>query len=67
MDKAEQLRLKLAELISDTMGKESGQLFYDFHKDDDADDVLDGARALLHELVGPKTADKKIEGVTKKL
>lgn len=67
MDKTEQLRTQLAKLIADNMGKETGQLFYDFYKDDNAHSVTEGAKALLITLVGPEMAEKKIREVEKSL
>lgn len=67
MDKTEKLRNRLAKIVSDTLGKDSGQLFYDFYKDDDADSIVDGAKSLLLVMLGPEMTDKKIEGAKKDL
>lgn len=62
-DKTQPLRAKLAKLITDTMGKDSGELYYDFYKYDDAESVTIGARALLEVFLGPDMADKKINQI----
>lgn len=67
MDKTEKLRTALAKLVADNMGKEAGRLFYDFHVDDNADAVAEGAKALLFSLMGPTMSDKKVEEVRKSL
>ena len=67
MDDTELLRLSLTKLVTDSMGKQAGQLFYDFHIDDDADGVVDGAKALLTSMLGPEMAEKKVEEVRKSL
>lgn len=67
MDKTELLRMNLAKLIADNMGKQTGELFYDFYKDDDAATVTEGATALLVSLLGPGLTGKKIQEVKKSL
>lgn len=67
MDETEKLRLALATLIKDNMGKEAGELFYKFHMDDDADAVIDGAKALLFPLMGVSMTEQKIEGAKRSL
>ena len=63
-DDTEKLRLKLTKIITDAMGRESGRLFYEFHKYDEPKAVWNGARALLLEFVGPVMTDKKLAGIT---
>ena len=67
MDKTEKLRQTLAQVIMDNMGKEAGQLFYDFHKYEKKDSVILGARGLLYPLMGPRTAEKVIQEAIKTL
>lgn len=64
-DKTERLRLSLSAIVSDTMGKESGELFYKFHLDDDAESLADGFKALLEVILGPELTKRKLDKAKK--
>lgn len=67
MERNERLRSELAKIVADTIGKESGRLYFDFYKDDDEESIINGAKALLMVMLGPEMTDKKIEQALHKL
>ena len=53
--------------MSETMGHETGRLYHDFYKLEDEEEIILGARSLLHEFMGPELADKRVNEARKHL
>lgn len=56
---------KITKLLADNMGEETGALFYKFYELDSDEEILSGARSLLHELMGPEMTEKKLKELDK--
>lgn len=56
---------KVAPLISEVMGKRSGEEFHKLYELDDDEDVLAGARTILYELMGKPAAEKRLKEIIK--
>ncbi len=67
MGHREKLLEQMTKLMSDTMGKETGRLYRDFYELEDEEEIINGARGLLHDFIGPKMADKKVNEVRKRI
>lgn len=59
--KSQRLVEELEPIISESMGKRSGEVFYKFYEFEDDEEVLGGARSLLYELMGKKMADHRLK------
>lgn len=60
MAKSEKILKDVSKLLSDELGKQTGELFYTSYQNKDVTDVIKDARTLLADLVGPEMAMKKI-------
>ena len=60
MAKSEKILKSVSKLLSDELGKQTGNLFYTSYQNKDVTEVIKDARILLSELVGPEMAMKKI-------
>ncbi len=49
------------ELISETMGSQVAEDFYALYEFDDDGGIINGARSVLLEFVGPKMTEKKLK------
>lgn len=67
MGHREKLLEEMTRLMSDTMGKETGSLYRDFYELEDETEIINGARGLLHDFIGPKLADKKVAEAKKRV
>ena len=51
----------MTSLMSETMGQETGMLYHKFYALEDEEEIINGARSLLHDFIGPEQADKRVE------
>lgn len=67
MDHRELLLDRMTELMSETMGHETGKIYHDFYELEDEEEIITGARSLLHEFMGPEMADRRVNEARKHL
>lgn len=65
--KSEKLLDRLTNIISDNMGQETAEMYFDFYKFDEPKGLIEGAEQLLTELLGPKIAKEKLLPIYKEL
>jgi hypothetical protein len=57
---------RLTKVITETMGRDTGELFHKFYELEDDDEVMAGAQSLLEDFMGPDMARKKLKQVDHK-
>ena len=60
MEEQEAILKPAVEIVSESMGKDAGEDFYNLYKFEDKEGILQGVVALLQSLLGPDMVDKKI-------
>lgn len=60
MAKSDAFLRNIANVLSEELGKETGELFYTSYQNKDVTDVIKDARNLLAGLLGPEVAIRKI-------
>lgn len=63
MEEPEAILKPAVEIVSESMGKDAGQDFYNLYKFEDKEGILEGVVALLQTLLGPDMMDKKINTI----
>lgn len=66
MDEPDPILHKVSNIISENMGQNAGEDFFNLYKDEDSESILGGARAILQDLLGDETADKTINTIRNK-
>ena len=64
MTKSDAFLRNIANVLSEELGKETGELFYTSYQNKDKTEVIKDARTLLAELVGPVIAIQKISAAS---
>lgn len=63
MEEPEAILKPAVALVSESMGKNAGEDFYNLYKFEDKEGILEGLVALLQTLLGPDMMDKKISAI----
>lgn len=63
MEEPEAILKPAVEIVSESMGKDAGEDFYNLYKFEDKEGILEGVVALLQSLIGPEMMDKKIKTI----
>ena len=63
MDNTEPILKPAVEIVSESMGKETGQDFYNLYKYEDKEGIIEGMVALLETLLGTEMVNKKIANI----
>ena len=63
MEEPEAILKPAVAIVSESMGKDAGEDFYNLYKFEDKDGILQGVVALLQSLLGPEMMDKKISSI----
>ena len=66
MERQDQLLDEVTAIVSEAMGRQTGELFYKFYELENADEVMLGARSLLEEFMGAEMTEKKLKAVRRK-
>lgn len=66
MDQPDPILHKVSVIISENMGQNAGEDFFSLFKTEDEDAILEGASAILRDLLGPETADKTLKELRNK-
>jgi hypothetical protein len=56
----------LTPIISESMGRRTGEVFRKFYEYEDDQEVMAGAKSLLYELMGKHMTDQKLKRLAKK-
>lgn len=65
MEEPEAILKPAVAIVSESMGKDAGDDFYNLYKFEDKEGILEGVVALLQTLLGPEMMDKKIKVIGK--
>jgi hypothetical protein len=65
MEEPEAILKPAVAIVSESMGKDAGEDFYNLYKYEDKEGIIEGVVALLQTLVGPEMMDKKIAAIRK--
>jgi hypothetical protein len=63
MEEPEAILKPAVAIVSESMGRDAGEDFYNLYKFEDKEGILQGVVALLQSLLGPEMMDKKINSI----
>ena len=60
MEVTDPILQQVANIVSESMGQSAGEDFYELYKYEDREEIIEGAKAILNQLIGPDKKKKKL-------
>lgn len=60
MEVTDPILQQVANIVSESMGQSAGEDFYELYKYEDREEIIEGAKAILNQLIGPDQVEKKL-------
>ena len=63
MEVTDPILQQVANIVSESMGQSAGEDFYELYKYEDREEIIEGAKAILNQLIGPDQVEKKLANI----
>jgi hypothetical protein len=63
MEVTDPILQEVANIVSESMGQSAGEDFFELYKYEDRTEIINGAKALLNQLIGPDQVEKKLSKI----
>ena len=63
MEVTDPILQQVANIVSESMGQSAGEDFYELYKYEDREEIIEGAKAILNQLIGTDQVEKKLDNL----